>query len=398
VNAIPVEARDAVAFVWSGQDGLFELAYETDKRRYFSRDKALTVLDEYRYFAPLARRRRGSKKKDVAATGNVLWADIDHLGGLEDRLRRLAPISPSLVVFSGRKGFWVYLKLNEAIPSDEIELLNTGLETLLGADSCHNIDRIARLPGSIHQESGKQADVVEFSGVVYSLADLAFLKDLAPAKASRPTEAVFGRTAPVLSGFPKEFAALSSDLRLYIERSPRHGEHGYDRSRMEQKIFTALAYQGWADDEIITFATVYRLPRHIQEWSGHKNYSWTERSIKKVREWITAHPPSPNSFITKSMCMEGDSKGSYTHSDRYKALRLVTGDQRTKELIHTLMTKLPNQPTERTAYRVLWQLRGAGYIRKEGKTWILTEAGIHHTSTKMNYLMVLPKIPRKQAN
>jgi hypothetical protein len=43
------------------------------------------------------------------------------------------------------KGFWVYLKLNESIPTDEIELLNRGLEVLLDADRCHNRDRIARL-------------------------------------------------------------------------------------------------------------------------------------------------------------------------------------------------------------------------------------------------------------
>ena len=60
---------------------------------------------------------------------------------------------------------------------------------------------------------------------------------------------------------------------------------------MEQKIFTALAYQGWTDDEIITFATHYRLPRHVQEWARHKDYSWTNRSLRKVREHIAVHPP-----------------------------------------------------------------------------------------------------------
>ena len=77
--------------------------------------------------------------------------------------------------------------------------MNRGLEALLDADSCHNRDRLARLPGSIHQDSGKLAEVVEFSGLVYSFADLAFLKDLAPPKASRPMEAVFDGTAPRLA-------------------------------------------------------------------------------------------------------------------------------------------------------------------------------------------------------
>src|SRR5439155_25917096 len=110
---------------------------------------------------------------------------------------------------------------------------------------------------------------------VYSYADLAFLKDHAPRKVTRLAEAVFDGTAPLLTSFPKEFPALSHELRLYIERSPRWGEYGYDRSEMEQKIFTALAHQGWTDEEIITFAAVYRFPRHFQEWARHNDYSWT---------------------------------------------------------------------------------------------------------------------------
>jgi hypothetical protein len=388
-----VRGRDAVAFVWEGQDGWFEVVRHLSRRHYYAKEAALDSLPDHRYFAPLARRRRGSKKKDVATTGNVLWADIDHLGGLEDRLRRLAPVSPSLVVFSGRKGFWVYLKLSEFVPTKQIESMNRGLATLLGADHCWNRSRIARLPGSIHQVSGRRADVVEFSGLVYPHADLAFLGDLAPAKASRPPEAVFGGTAPLLTGFPKEFPALSSDLRLYIERSPRHGEHGYDRSRMEQKIFTALAYQGWADDEIITFATVYRLPRHIQEWSRHKNYSWTERSLKKVREWITAHPPSPNSSNTKSMCIGSETKGLYSHTDRHKALRLVTGQQTTTQLIHDWRTELPTKPSRATAFRMLHQFNNAmpePYVRKVDRVWTLTPRGKHYAEGKFDYLMLLP--------
>jgi hypothetical protein len=185
----------------------------------------------------------------------------------------LAPSVRVVVVFSGRKGFWVYLKLDGLIPTDQIEVLNRGLETLLGADSCHNMDRLARLPGSIRQDSGKLAEVVEFTGLVYSHADLAFLKDHVPSKAALPAEPAVDDTAPSLTSFPTEFPALSHELRLYIERSPKRGAYGYDRSEMEQKIFTALAYQGWTDDEIIAFADAYRLPRHWQERARHKDYS-----------------------------------------------------------------------------------------------------------------------------
>ena len=392
------KARSAVEFVWNGQDGLFELARSPQRRRYYSRAEALDSLPGNRYFAPLARKRPGSKKKDVAGTGNILWADIDHLEGLEDRLCRLSPIRPSLVVFSGRKGFWVYLKLSEAIPTDEIEVLNRGLEVLLDADHCYNRDRLARLPGSIHQESGKRADVVEFSGLVYSYRDLVFLKDHAPARTSRPAEPTFDGTAPFLTSFAG-LPRLSSDLWLYIERSPRRGEYDYDRSEMEQKIFTALTYQDWTDDEIIGFATARKLPRHLQEWAKRKNYSWTERSIRKAREWVAEHPrTNPDPSTTNGMCIGSDSKESYTHTDRHKALRLVTGSQTTQQLVQAWMAELPNHPSEATAYRMLKQFKNRGLISKNGRVWELTDLGKHHTATKMDYLMVLPKIRDKQAS
>jgi hypothetical protein len=61
------------------------------------------------------------------------------------------------------------------------------------------------------------------------------------------------------------------------------------------------------------------------------------------------------------------------------------------------MNELPTQPGERTAYRMLRQFNEGGYISKEAKRWQLTELGEHHTKTKMNYLLGLPPIRRKQA-
>jgi hypothetical protein len=92
------------------------------------------------------------------------------------------------------------------------------------------------------------------------------------------------------------------------------------------------------------------------------------------------------------MCIGSSSKGGYTHADRHKALRLVTGSQTTTQLVQLWMTKLSNQPSERTAYSMLSQFKEGGYIEKNGKVWIKTERGKHHTATKLNYLMPLPKI------
>jgi hypothetical protein len=74
--------RSAVQFVWASQVGLFELAYYPNRRTHYTKSAALNCLGGNRYFAPLARKTRGSKKENVADVGNMLWADIDSLGGL----------------------------------------------------------------------------------------------------------------------------------------------------------------------------------------------------------------------------------------------------------------------------------------------------------------------------
>jgi hypothetical protein len=169
---------DALEFLWSGQSGLFELARKNGarvQRHLYAKEEALLSLAGNNYFGPLARASYGSKKEDVAEVGNVLWADIDEPDGLEKRLARL-PIRPSLLIFSGNRGFWAYWRLTQPISSDEIEVWNRGVADRLDADrgACDRT-QLARLPGSYRVETGKFAEVVEFSGATYEPALLAFL-------------------------------------------------------------------------------------------------------------------------------------------------------------------------------------------------------------------------------
>src|SRR5713101_751371 len=100
----PVEALE---FLWSGQDGLFELARKNGahfQRHLYTKEEALLSLAGNDCFGPLARASYGSKEENVAEVGNVLWADIDEPDGLEERLARV-PVPPSLLIFSGNKGF-----------------------------------------------------------------------------------------------------------------------------------------------------------------------------------------------------------------------------------------------------------------------------------------------------
>ncbi len=63
---------------------------------------------------------------------------------------------PSIIVFSGG-GYQAYWKLKEPLEingdiakAEDAKRYNMQLERIFKADSCHNIDRIMRLPGTIN--------------------------------------------------------------------------------------------------------------------------------------------------------------------------------------------------------------------------------------------------------
>lgn len=107
-------------------------------------------------------------------TLDYLHVDIDPRVGEDldaERARILALLTtnlpagvprPTAIVFSGG-GYQAFWKLDEPLPLDgtlekaeEAKLWNVQLERLLGADNCHNIDRIMRLPGTINLPNEKK--------------------------------------------------------------------------------------------------------------------------------------------------------------------------------------------------------------------------------------------------
>lgn len=135
-------------------------------------------------------------KADIAAM-SWLYVDVDpnpppvgvdkvaHNTAERERIRELlrhlpgdAP-EPTYVVFSGG-GYQAAWRLREPIPlagtkeaAAEAERYNRRLEELLGADNCHNVDRLLRLPGTINRPDAKKrkkgrgealAEVVVFDG------------------------------------------------------------------------------------------------------------------------------------------------------------------------------------------------------------------------------------------
>ena len=88
---------------------------------------------------------------------------------------------PTAVIDSGG-GYWAFWRLEDpfqiegdAILYEEAKLYNYALETAFGADNCHNVDRIARLPGTVNWAGAKK----RAKGRVDRTAEVVYLKDLA---------------------------------------------------------------------------------------------------------------------------------------------------------------------------------------------------------------------------
>jgi hypothetical protein len=137
-----------------------------------------------------------AQREDIAALA-WLHVDIDPRVGEdieEERARALRLLQeppqgvpkPTVIIFSGGgyQGFW---KLTEPLPIDgeeekyeDAKRYNQQLEVLFGADNCHNVDRIMRLPGTLNIPDKKKlakgrtktlATLVEFNDNAYPLSD-----------------------------------------------------------------------------------------------------------------------------------------------------------------------------------------------------------------------------------
>lgn len=115
-----------------------------------------------------------SKKAEKTDMASMDWihVDIDPRPGKdidEEQARILAMLgaheglpAPSAVVFSGG-GYQAFWRLRDGLPingdltkAEDAERFNLQVELLMGADACHNCDRIMRLPGTVNHPSDKK--------------------------------------------------------------------------------------------------------------------------------------------------------------------------------------------------------------------------------------------------
>ena len=178
------------------------------------------TLNTYVSIAALRPGWKGDKaaKADVASVG-WLWVDVDPRIGEEleaERARILALLTtnlpkgvppPSVTIDSGR-GFWGLWRLAQPVvmpPADDpawdaarasVEDRNRGLELAFGADACHNLERICRLPGTVNRKpGGRLSRIVQADASVHDLLSFPAVPD---PKAGGAV-VVAGRGAPALA-------------------------------------------------------------------------------------------------------------------------------------------------------------------------------------------------------
>lgn len=173
--------------------------FRPDQRAEFMRwVDACAKMPANLYFSvaePTGTMDRKMERTDVRAV-HFLHVDVDPRAGEDlesERTRILAMLrnppglpAPTGIVFSGG-GFQAYWALSEPIVTDgdlakaeDAALYNLGIERAVGGDSCHDVSRIMRLPGTINLPDAKKAkkgrvpalaEVVEWNAErVYPLA------------------------------------------------------------------------------------------------------------------------------------------------------------------------------------------------------------------------------------
>ncbi|MDX0440634.1 hypothetical protein GOD94_06115 [Sinorhizobium medicae] len=230
---------------------------------------------------------RKANKADVSAA-LFLHVDIDDPNAAE-RLLSFSP-SPTVVVFSGG-GFHGYWKLAEPTNDfDRVESINMSLANLLGGDSCHNIDRIMRLAGTVNIPNAKKeangrrrmlAEIVKADwSLCYSLDD--FPQGSGPQPAG-PKGAVAQQDAPLVPvGLDVLPPSVSATTRKLIEEGddperPRSGNSPRFRTRSEAvyRVSCDLARAGCAEAIIVgvLINPIFEISRSVLEKKRPVHYA-----------------------------------------------------------------------------------------------------------------------------
>lgn len=246
-----------------------------------------------------------ASKEDVLEMA-VLHVDIDPKKGEDPAAARFAAIRdlevfvppPSIVIDSGGgvQALWL---LDDALPikgnvpaAEEAELYNQHLETVLGGDSCHNLDRILRLPGTINwkRKPGREPRMAELlqyhDRPRYSLAEFTQgTARKAAGKAGQGKVQLEGIPAPIdLETLP---AAVTNRTRMLIVQGcdPDDALRYQSRSEVQFGVVCELVRAGCDDNMIAAVILDRGLGISGHTYAQRRPLEYAQRQIERAREF-----------------------------------------------------------------------------------------------------------------
>jgi len=190
------------------------------------------------------------------------------------------------------QGFW----LLEPVPVDDIDRLeayNIVLEQTLGADRCHNIDRIMRLPGTINLPNRKKrlaGREPALASAVEAHWDRRYrLEDFQPATASdapneNPGKANRHDTEAPPSEVDIDALPVSTRIRNLIRGVHGHERYYQSRSEAVMAVLVAMAANGCSDEQMTAVVFDQRFPDGAHVRDHKKPNPYLARQIAKARK------------------------------------------------------------------------------------------------------------------
>ncbi len=271
---------------------------------------------------PIGRPTKKTALTDIAAVC-YLHVDIDPRVG-EDPAEERERIAKALAAFTppptfiidsggGMQGFW---RLQEPIPvngdlaaADDAKLYNLALERALGADRCHNVDRIMRLPGTVNWPDAKKrargrvprlARLLLGSGKAYPREDFEkaeaarFLREASPGTPARVNIPANVRRLASVDELP---ASVPDWAKVVIIEGgdPDNPNRFPSRSEAVFAVACALVRAGVEDEVIYSVLTDpdFRISESALEKPALRAYALRQIASARARaheEW--APPPS----------------------------------------------------------------------------------------------------------
>ncbi|QIG74938.1 integrase protein [Rhizobium phage RHph_I72] len=228
--------------------------------------------------------------------------DLDAERERAERLLREFKPAPTVIIDSGGgfQGFWLLDREQTTNGSEEkaaeLEAYNLQIEVLLGADSCHNIDRIMRLPGTVNlpnEKKRKKGRIERLAIIVDEDWDRVYrLGQFTPAPrvqsreptGSGPQVKISGNLPSImLEDLPP---GVSSRTKALIVNGNDVDDPGRYPSRSEV-LFAVLCEMirgGCTDDQIaaVIMDPDYRISDHVLEQPRPQSY--VARQIQRAHE------------------------------------------------------------------------------------------------------------------